>query len=362
MKFILKSFILKLNIITFFFIFLFIIFNGKIKYKDKNHENNNQIKYYYDFKNIKIPTEIVKKLLKYINYSKNGILLYKQNLIKSQYPKVTIVISMYNRDEFINSTIKSVQNQRMKEIEIIIVDDFSIDNSVKYVEEAQKSDSRIILIKNKKKMGTLFCKSIGVLYSKAKYILPLDSDDMICFENYTEILYEESEKGNYDYIICDYIFIDLHKKTISLIKNFRAIVLWQKFIKAEVYKKIIFRIGNNILNQGIIQSDDHFIDIFLNKFFHFKHLNLIGIFHFIHYKNQQWDTRFINKETKNKFCEDMLKTIDSLYDVSDNNRKSKLYSFNHLRSLFINSKCFKNEKIREKTIQLFIKFYKSNFF
>ena len=216
MKFILKSFILKLNIITFFFIFLFIIFNGKFKYKDKNQENNNQIKYYYDFKNIKIPTEIVKKLLKYINYSKNGILLYKQNLIKSQYPKVTIVISMYNRDEFINSTIKSVQNQRMKEIEIIIVDDFSIDNSVKYVEEAQKLDSRIILIKNKKKMGTLFCKSIGVLYSKAKYILPLDSDDMICFENYTEILYEESEKGNYDYIICDYIFIDLHKKTISL--------------------------------------------------------------------------------------------------------------------------------------------------
>ena len=57
----------------------------------------------------------------------------------------------------------------------------------------------------------------------------------------------------------------------------------------------------------------------------------------------------------------MLKTIDSLYDVSDNNRKSKLYSFNHLRDLF-KSECFKNEKIIEKTIKLFIKFYKSNFF
>ena len=269
---------------------------------------------------------------------------------------------MYNRDEYINSTIKSVQNQRMKDLEIIIVDDFSVDDSIKYVEEAQKSDSRIILIKNKKKMGTLFCKSIGVLYSKAKYILPLDSDDMICFENYTQVLYDESEKGNYDYIICDYIFIDLHKKTITLIKNIRAIVLWQKFIKAEVYKKIILRIGNNILNQGIIQSDDHFIDMFLNKYLHFKHLNIIGIFHFIHYKNQQWDTRFINNETKNKFCEEILKTIDSLYEVSDNNRKSKLYSFNHLKSLFINSECYKNKKIRLKTRELFIKFYKSNFF
>ena len=58
----------------------------------------------------------------------------------------------------------------------------------------------------------------------------------------------------------------------------------------------------------------------------------------------------------------MLNTIDSLYDVSDNNRKSKLYSFNHLRALFIKSECFKNEKIRKKTIKLCIKFYKSNFF
>ena len=101
---------------------------------------------------------------------------------------------MYNRDEFINSTIKSAQNQIMKDIEIIIVDDFSIDNSIKYVQEAQKSDGRIILIKNKKK-GTLFCKSIGVLYSKAKYIQPLDSDDMICIHNFTNILYIRNLKG-----------------------------------------------------------------------------------------------------------------------------------------------------------------------
>ena len=66
--------------------------------------------------------------------------MYKQNLIKSKYPKVTIAISMYYREDYINSTLKSAQNQRMKDLEIIIVDDFSSDNSIKYVEEAQKLD------------------------------------------------------------------------------------------------------------------------------------------------------------------------------------------------------------------------------
>ena len=192
--------------------------------------------------------------------------MYKQNLIKSKYPKVTIAISMYYREDYINSTLKSAQNQRMKDLEIIIVDDFSSDNSIKYVEEAQKLDSRIFLIKNNKRKGTLFSKSIGVLYAKSKYIQSLYSDDMICFENYTEILYEESEIGNYDYIVCDYIIINLRQKTILFKKYFNNVILWQKFIKTEIYKNIIYKIGSNILNKGIIQLDDNFIDIFLKVF------------------------------------------------------------------------------------------------
>lgn len=140
-----------------------------------------------------------------------------------------------------------------------------------------------------------------------------------------------------------------------------SVIIWQRFIKTEIYKKIIYRIGDNILNKGIIQSDDHFIYMFL-KNFHYKHLHITGIFHFIHYKNQQWEKVFNNNETKITFCDELMKAIDSLYVVSDNNRNSKLYSFYYLKYLFINPKCFIIEKIRGKTIDLFIKFYKSEFF
>ena len=341
----------------FIYIYLFLYIKKNVNIQIYNIKN----KYYYDFKGINISQDILNKYLEYINHSKNGNILYKNNLIKSKYPKVSIVISMYNREEFINSTLKSAQNQRLKDLEIIIVDDFSTDNSVKYVEEAQKLDSRISLIKNNKKKGTLFCKSIGVLYSKAKYIQSLDSDDMFCFENFTEILYNESERENYDYFTLDYIIIDLHKKTIEFMEYGFSVIIWQRFIKTEIYKKIIYRIGDNILNKGIIQSDDHFIYMFL-KNFHYKHLHITGIFHFIHYKNQQWEKVFNNNETKITFCDELIKAIDSLYVVSDNNRNSKLYSFYHLKYLFIIPKCFIIEKIRGKTIDLFIKFYKSEFF
>ena len=319
----------KFKLIQIFILIFILFYFLNIKYHFKIKDNDIKNKYYYDFKNNKIPSNKLNKYLEYINNSKNGIIMYKQNLIKSKYPKVTIVISMYNREDYINSTLKSAQNQRMKDLEIIIVDDFSSDNSIKYVEEAQKLDSRIFLIKNNKRKGTLFSKSIGVLYAKSKYIQSLDSDDMICFENYTEILYEESEIGNYDYIVCDYIIINLRQKTILFKKYFNNVILWQKFIKTEIYKNIIYKIGNNILNKGIIQLDDNFIDIFL-KGFYYKHLNIVGIFHFIHYKNHQWETKFNNNEDKNKFCEELLDTIDALYDVLENDRKSKLYSYDEL--------------------------------
>ena len=351
----------KFKLIQIFILFFILFYFLNIKYNFKIKDNDIKNKYYYDFKNNKIPSNKLNKYLEYINNSKNGIIMYKQNLIKSKFPKVTIVISMYNREDYINSTLKSAQNQRMKDLEIIVVDDFSSDNSIKYVEEAQKLDSRIFLIKNNKRKGTLFSKSIGVLYAKSKYIQSLDSDDMICFENYTEILYEESEIGNYDYIVCDYIIINLRQKTIFFKKYFNNVILWQKFIKTEIYKNIIYKIGNNILNKGIIQLDDNFIDIFL-KGFYYKHLNIVGIFHFIHYKNHQWETKFNNNEDKNKFCEELLDTIDALYDVLENDRKSKLYSYGELNTLFIKTKCFIIKNIRGKIIKVFLKFYKSKFF
>ena len=95
------------------------------------------------------------------------------------YPKVSIISPVYNREKFILRFLRSIQNQKFKDVEIIFVDDCSKDKSVKLIEEYKKKDERIILIKNKKNKGTFICRNEGVLNSRGKYIMLSDPDDIL---------------------------------------------------------------------------------------------------------------------------------------------------------------------------------------
>jgi len=136
----------------------------------------------------------------YFQSAKEGKILYEENLVYSQNPLISVVIPLYNVENYINATLTSVQNQKMKDIEIILIDDFSTDNSIKYVEEVQKKDPRILIFKNKKNMGVLYSKSLGVLKARGKYIFPLDDDDMIIIDDLFDYIYEEIDNGKYDII------------------------------------------------------------------------------------------------------------------------------------------------------------------
>ena len=86
-------------------------------------------------------------------------------------PKITSIIIIYNAEKSISTAIRSIQNQNMTDIEILLIDDCSLDNSLKIIEKFQKEDKRIKIIKNKKNKGALFSRSLGALKSKGKYIL-----------------------------------------------------------------------------------------------------------------------------------------------------------------------------------------------
>lgn len=257
------NFIIKLKIFflcTFIYITYINTFFKIIRYFKKN--SNNKIDNFFNYKRYDISFYKLRKYFIYINYCMKGILLYKNNLVKSNYPKVSVVIAMYNRENFINHTIKSVQNQRIKNIEIIVIDDSSVDNSIINVKNSQKIDPRIILLKNGKNMGALYSKSIGILYAKGKYILILDSDDMLCINNYLKYLYIVAKNGNYDYVQCNKsIFIYLLNKTI-IEKKIDKMCFCSKLIKSLIFKKIINRIGKETLKRGIKPLDDNFFFYF----------------------------------------------------------------------------------------------------
>ena len=75
--------------------------------------------------------------------------------------------------------IKSVQNQVIKEFELIFIDDFSTDNSAKIIQKFMYYDDRIKLIRNKKNKGALFSRIKGALHSRGEYIIWIDPDDVI---------------------------------------------------------------------------------------------------------------------------------------------------------------------------------------
>ena len=83
--------------------------------------------------------------------------------------RVSTIIPLYNCEKTIQRAIKSIQNQNITDLEIILVNDNSIDDTLSIIEKIQKDDSRIKVINNRKNMGTLYSRSIGGLSAKGEY-------------------------------------------------------------------------------------------------------------------------------------------------------------------------------------------------
>jgi glycosyltransferase involved in cell wall biosynthesis len=143
-----------------------------------------------------------KFLKKCLDGIKNNI-----TIIKTEKPRISAIMTFYNTHKTISRAIRSIQNQNISNIEIILVNDFSTDNSLSIVENIQKNDSRIKIINNKKNMGTLFSRSIGVLSSKGKYIFHLDSDDMFLDEDVFSSIMNIAEKGCFDLVSFKCIYL-----------------------------------------------------------------------------------------------------------------------------------------------------------
>lgn len=91
-------------------------------------------------------------------------------------PLVSVIMPVYNRVNIVKKAIESVLNQSYSNIELIIVDDGSVDGTLKVLEEIK--DERIILIKNKENQGQVKSRNIAIKVTKGEYITYLDSDDI----------------------------------------------------------------------------------------------------------------------------------------------------------------------------------------
>ncbi len=128
---------------------------------------------------------------------------------------ISIIIPVYNTEKFLTKCLESLIHQTKKELEFIVINDGSKDNSEKLIKEFK--DERIKYFKNKNH-GIGKTRNFGINQAKGKYLMFLDSDDYL-EENACELLFKEAEKNDYDIVVCDYykVFSNGEKKEFSIL-------------------------------------------------------------------------------------------------------------------------------------------------
>ena len=275
-----------------------------------------------------------------------------QKSASSKNPVISAIIPVYNNAEKIKLTIHSIQCQNISDIEIIIIDDNSKDNSVELIEQFQKNDPRIKLLKSQNNKGILYSRSIGVLNSKGKNIVTLNSGDMLINYIFKDCL-EQVELNDIDIIEfsfynCSYINSSLfpisitnthkyekdesiiaqpelssfmYKETKNVDLKYEIIdeFIWGKLIKSSIYKKSIDMLNVLIYTEKVIFFESQIINFCLFKNANsFKFINKKGIIH-IH------NDKLINNN--NQFIHDYIKYVSSIFKNSLNIHDTKIAVF-----------------------------------
>ena len=227
------------------------------------------------------------KLEEYLRLCSTTSLIKNKSFKKITNPKFSIITPNLNKCRTIQRYIKSIQYQTFKNIEIIFIDDHSTDDSVKIMEKLKKEDKRIILLKNKKRKGTLITKNIGVYKSKGEYLLFVDPDDIISENilNYFDIITKKYDYdlirynlyvGDYDvnlpYIVYFLGSKPLYKPNIffHLFYGFGKLFqldyyITNKLIKRQLFIKALYSINKYYLKQFMVDCEDGLVNFMLHK-------------------------------------------------------------------------------------------------
>ena len=364
-----------LIIILFIIISLFI--RNYCFFSSKNLKIIN-IKYFknkYNILNKNYSNEKIKilKLGKiYINECLNGSFINNHHkLHKIKKSVITSIIPVYNCEKTIKSAIRSIQNQNITDIEIILVNDFSKDNSLKIIENLQNEDKRIIIINNNRNMGTLYSRCIGSLMSKGEYIFALDNDDMFFDEDIFYFIHKKAKEGNFDIIGFKSIYIQNYNDDISKMRDgyfshhpnnlvlyqpklgiypisingrytANDYTIWAKCIRTEIYIKAINALGikkySSFLSWG---EDTSIIFIIFNIAKSFKFIHKYGIIHL-----RSFSTSTFTQPLNNVLFGEIF-LLNIIFDFSKNNA-DKNFAANH--ALYIKRRYNIKNFIKDKNI------------
>lgn len=160
-------------------------------------------------------------------------------------PKVSVIVPIYNVEGYIEKCLETLVNQTLDDIEIILVNDGSKDNSALIAKKYLEKYPEKIVYLEKENGGLSDSRNYGIPYAKGEYIAFLDSDDYVEKDMY-EKMYELAKKENSDMVECNFYWEYPDKKQEDIGKTYNGknemlekirVVAWNKLIKREIIEK-----------------------------------------------------------------------------------------------------------------------------
>ena len=264
----------------------------------------------------------------------------KTDFYKRKNPKISLIITLYNQGYYIETLYAFIQQQELKDIEIIFVDDCSSDNSSIIINQLMEYDKRIIYLKNQINKKQFYSINIGIINSRGQYILSIDPDDLL-INNILIKAYETAKYFNLD-VIQFYMFSGWNlwitaKFKSGIIcdnKNIRNIFYFgvsrnlpDKLIKRTIYIKSINFMRKELINLDYhIHTDDTIFFGIIHFARSYGFLEQIGYF-YNKDRNRNRNDKLFNRESrtikKNKNLKSLFNIMKYFILQSDNNTIEK---------------------------------------
>ena len=266
--------------------------------------------------------------------------------------KVTIIVPVYNVEAYLDKCLNTLVNQTLKEIQVIVVNDGSKDDSYKIIENyAEEFNDKIVYIK-KENGGLSDARNAGLPYATGDYIGFVDGDDYVDITMF-EKMYTAAKRGNADIVECDYykVYNKKLKPKIGKIYEIKDMMVkarvcaWNRIVKREII------MNNGILFPKGLQYED-------NEYL-YKLIPHISKIEFIK------EPLYYYVQRDNSICQTFDGRVTDIYQVMDNvfeyYKKNDLYNKykdqleyitakKYLSSSFFRIVRINNKEIRKKIL------------
>ena len=264
-------------------------------------------------------------------------------------PKVSVIVPIYNVEKYLEKSINSLLSQTLEDIQIILVNDGSKDNSGNIAKEYEKNNKDRVIYVEKANGGLSDARNYGLKYATGDFIAFLDSDDYIEKNAYEE-MYNKAIEENADYVECDFIWEFPNKirvdkqypyKNKKEMLSFVRVVAWNKLIKRQLIT------DNNLeFPKGLRYEDIEFtykLIPFINKFAYVDKP-------FIHYVQREGSIANVQNER----TAEIFTVLDNVIEFYKKNNIYEEYrnelEYNYARYLLCSS-LKRMCKIKDKTIR-----------